>query len=119
MIINAKSTPISKPLPHKDLSDKPHKEDWNYQTVVSMLTYLQGNSNPDMTMVVLQTEQFSNNPMLFHDISINRLGRYLYHNKNEGLFYSPYTSKFLECYVDADLAGGWLQGDDNNADNAM
>ena len=43
---NSKSTPVGKPLLHKDLSGKPRKENWNYRTAVGMLTYLQGNSCP-------------------------------------------------------------------------
>ena len=43
---NNKSTPVSKPLLHKDLSDKPCKEAWNYQMAVGILTYLQVNTRP-------------------------------------------------------------------------
>ena len=70
-----------------------------------MLTYLQGNSRPEMSMAVHQTARFRNIPMLSHEKSIKRLGRYLYHTKKEGIIYNPDTSKILECYVDADLAG--------------
>ena len=35
---NAKSTPVGKPLLHKDLSGKPRKEIWNYSTDVGMTT---------------------------------------------------------------------------------
>ena len=37
---NAKSTPVGKPLLHKDLSGKPRKNTWNYCTAVGMMTYL-------------------------------------------------------------------------------
>ena len=84
-----------------------------------MLSYLQGNSFPDMSMDVHQTEQFSNNPMLLHERSIKKLGQYMYHNKKEGIVYTPDTSKGLECYVDADFASGWLQADANDAKNFM
>ena len=52
---NSKSTPVGKPLMHKDLSGKPRKEKWNYRTAVGMLTYLQGNNRPEMSMAVHQT----------------------------------------------------------------
>ena len=35
---NAKSTPVGKPLLHKDLSGKPRKETWNYRTSVGIMT---------------------------------------------------------------------------------
>ena len=62
----SKLTPVGKPLLSKDLSGKPLKESWNYQTSVGMLTYLQGNSCSEMSMDVHQTAQFSNCPMLLH-----------------------------------------------------
>ena len=52
---NSQSTPVGKPLMHKDLSRKPRKEKWNCRTAVGMLTYLQGNSRPEMSMAVHQT----------------------------------------------------------------
>ena len=44
---NLESTPVGKPFLCKDLSVKPRKETWNYGTAVGMMTYLQGNSQPD------------------------------------------------------------------------
>ena len=70
-------------------------------------------------MAMHQTALFRNNPMLSHESAIKRLGQYLYHTKKEGTVYTLYTSKVLECYVDAYFAGGWLQADANNADNVM
>ena len=104
---NAKPTPVGKPLLHKDLSGNPRKETSNYRTAVGMMTYLQGNSRPEMSMAVHQTAHFCNNPMLSHEKAIKRLGQYLSHTRKEGIVYNPDTSKVLECYVDADFAGGW------------
>ena len=85
METNPKPTPVGKPLLHKDLAGKPQKEDWNYCTAVGMLTYLQANSRPEMSMAVHQTARFCNQPMLTHEKAIKRLGRYLYHTKREGI----------------------------------
>ena len=57
--------------------------------------------------------------MLLHEKAIKRLGRYLYHTKREGIVYNPDTSKGLECYVDADFAGGWQQADSDDPDNVL
>ena len=84
-----------------------------------MLTYLQGNIHPVMSMAVHQTARFSNSPMLLHEKAIKSLGRYLYHTKKEGIIYNPDTSKGLECYVDAYFAGRWQQVDADDPENVM
>ena len=104
---NANSTPVGKPLLHKNLSVKPRKETWNYCTAVGMMTDLQGNSRPEMSMPVYQTDRFCNNPMLSREKVIKRLGQYLSYTRKEGIVYNTNTSKGLEFYVDADFAGGW------------
>ena len=78
MDTNTKSTPVGKPILHKDLS-----------------------------VSVYQTACLFKNPMLSHKKAIKRLGRYLLHTKKEGIIYNPDISKGLECYLDADFAGGW------------
>ena len=52
MDTNAKSTPVGNPLLHKDLSVKPCKYAWNYQTTGGILKYLQGNRRPEIFMAV-------------------------------------------------------------------
>ena len=84
-----------------------------------MMTYLQDNSRPEMSMAVHQTARFYNNPILSHEKAIKRLGPYLYHIRKEGIFYNPDTSKGLECYVDADFAGGWQEANEDDAENVM
>ena len=116
---NAKSTPVGNILLHKDISGKPRKETWNYCTAVGMMTYLQGNIWPEMSMAVHQTARFCNNPMLSHEKSIKRLGRYLSHTRKEGIVYNPDTSNGLECYVDADFVGWWQEANADDADNVM
>ena len=73
MDTNTKSTPVGKPLLHKDLSGKTRKEAWNYQMAVGMLNYLKGDSRPEMSMEVHQTLRFCNNPMLSHEKSIKNI----------------------------------------------
>ncbi|KAL7523656.1 hypothetical protein ACHAWF_003506 [Thalassiosira exigua] len=84
-----------------------------------MLTYLQGNSRPEISMAVHQTARFCNNPKLCHEQAINRLGRYLLHTKDGGIIYNPDKSIGLECYVDADFAKDWSQADADDAENVM
>ena len=54
MDTNAKSTSVGRALLYKDLSGKPRKEAWNYQTSVVMLNYLEYNSLPEMSMALHQ-----------------------------------------------------------------
>ena len=116
---NPKATPVGKPVLNKDLAGKPRKEDWNYRTAVGMLTYLQGNSRPEISMSVHQTARFCNDPKLSHEKAIKRLGRYLMHTRKEGIVYNPDISKGLECYVDADFAGGYSPETADDAANLL
>ena len=70
-------------------------------------------------MAVHKTARFSINPMLSHEKAIMRLGRYLLDTRKRGVIYKPDKSKGLECYVDADFAGGWQQADAEDATNVM
>ena len=84
-----------------------------------MLTYLQANSRPEISMAIHQSARFCNQPMLTHNKAIKRLGSYLCHTTYEGIVYNPDIWKGLECYVDADFAGGWQQADSNEADSVL
>ena len=57
--------------------------------------------------------------MIFQEKYIYQLGWYIYHTKKEDIIYTPYTSKGLECYVDADYSGGWFQADATSDDYFM
>ena len=57
--------------------------------------------------------------MLSHEKAIMGLGRYLLDTQKRGIIYKPDRSKGLECYVDADFAGGWIQSDASNAENVL
>ena len=72
-----------------------------------------------MSMAVHQTARFRNIPMLSHERSLKRLGRYILHKKQYGTIYNPDTQKGLECYVDADFAGGWKQAEFSDAENVV
>jgi hypothetical protein len=116
---NSTSTPIAKGLLHRNLDGKAQKYTWKYRTAVGMLSYLQNTSRPEISMAVHQTARFSNIPMLSHEKSIMCIGRYILDTCKRGIIYKPDKSKGLECYVDADFAGGWSQADADNADNIL
>ena len=116
---NKSATPVAKGILHRYFASKPRKLSWKYRTDVGMLSYLQGNTRPDISMAVHQTARFCKYPRLSHEKAIMRLGRYLLDTLTRGIVYKPYKSKGLECYVDSDLAGGWTQSDSDNNENFM
>ncbi len=70
-------------------------------------------------MATHQTVCFSNQPMLIHEKSIMRIGCYLLDTPKHGIIYKPDITKGLECYVNADFAGGWSQADAHNSGNIL
>ena len=116
---NPKNTPVGKPLLNKDLDGKPRKKDWNYRTAVGMLTYLQSNTRPDISMAVHQLARFSQDPKLSHEQAATRLGKYLSSTQSRGIVYEPNKSMGLECYVDADFSGAWTPETAHDANNVM
>ena len=52
--------------------------------------------------------------MLCHEKAVKYIARYLLSTQDKGIHYKPDSTKGLECYVDADFAGGWSFGDHTN-----
>jgi hypothetical protein len=104
---------------NKYLEGKPCKKSWNYRNAVGMLSYLQGNTRPDISMAVRQTACFCNNPMLSHEKAVTCIGRYLCHSRDHGIIFNPDITKGLECLVDAHFAGGLNLSDPDDASNLM
>jgi hypothetical protein len=58
-------------------------------------------------MAVHQCACFSTNPLQLHEQAVIWIGQYLLSSKDNGMIYSPDSSKGIEVFVDADFAGGW------------
>ena len=112
---NDKLNPAAPQILNKDLMGKPRKKSWKYQTAVGMLSYIQGHTCPDISMPVHQMARFCNDQKLSHEQVITRIGRYLLGSRDKGIKYKVDLSKGLECYIDADFAGGWDQNDLHDA----
>ena len=78
-----------------------------------------GTFRPDIAMAVHQAARFCTNPKLSHERAVSRIGKYLLGTKDKGIIMKPDRSKGLECFVDADFAGGWNQNDATDADTVM
>ena len=118
-VYNTRPTPVTKPLLHKDSMGEVRKHKWNYRKAIGMLTYLQGTTRPDIAMAVHQCARFSIDPRLSHERAVKRIARYLLGNKTRGIKFKPDKSKGIQCYVDADFAGGWNKEDPNNAESVL
>ena len=84
-----------------------------------MLGYLQGTSRPDIAMPTHQCARFNACPKLSHERAVKRIVRYLLDTKDKGLSFRPDISRGLECYVDADFAGGWKDGDHTSPESVL
>lgn len=104
--MNPKPTPVTKLLLHKDKDGDPRKTSWNYRQVIGMLHYLQGSTPPDISMATHQCARFSSDPKVSHERAVRYIGKYLLGTKDRGVIYRPNPNKGIECFVDADFAGG-------------
>lgn len=111
---NKRDVPVIGPLLSRDEKGAKRKHDWSYRSAIGMLGYLQNSTRPDISMAVHQCARFNANPMLCHEKAVKYIARYLLATSDKGIHYKPDPSKGLECYVDADFAGGWSSGDHTN-----
>jgi hypothetical protein len=118
-IVNSRSTPAIKPVLFKDLEGLLRKYHWNYRQAIGMLNYLQATTRPDLAMAVHQAARFCIDPRLSHERAISRIGKYLIGTADKGVIFKPDKSKGLECYVDADFAGGWNKSDATDASTVL
>ena len=84
-----------------------------------MLGYLQNSTRPDISMAVHQCARFSEDVRLSHERAVMRIGRYLLGTRDRGIRYKPDPLKGLECYVDADFAGGWTHAESADANSVL
>ena len=116
---NSRPTPAVKPLLHRDLDGEARHTTWNYRSIIGMMNYLQQSTRPDISFAVHQCARFCSDPKLSHERAVKRITKYLLGSKERGVTCRPDRSKGLECYADADFAGGWDRGDSENPENVM
>ena len=92
---------------------------WKYRSVIGMLGYLQNTSRPDIAMATHQCARFNNDPKLSHERAVKRIGKYLLDTKDKGIVFQPDFSRGLECFVDADIAGGLKDGDHDSPESVL
>ena len=107
-------THVASPLLHKDLDGRDRMKPWNYRSVIGMLTCIQVMSRPDTSMAVHKCVRYSSFLNLSHKRVVPRIARYLINTKNRSIIYKEDNSRCLECFVDAEFAGGWNPRDTLN-----
>ena len=117
--IHIKTTPATKPLLHKDADGLGRKHSWNYIQAIGMLKYLEGTSRPDISMATYQAARFYIAPKVSHERAVHLIGRYVKATKDKRIIFESDRNKGLECYVDADFAGGWDKADSGNPEAVL
>ena len=84
-----------------------------------MLGYLQGTTCPDISMGTHQCARFNTNPKLCHEEAIKRVYKYLLATRDKSIVFKPVVSRSLECLVDADVVGGWADGNQNDPESVL
>ena len=107
-----------KPLEHdpvvKDTVGEGPQGSFSYSSVVGMLLYLSGHSQPDIAYTVNCCARYVFNLRLSHEKAIKRIGRYLKATRDKGLIMRPSSEFKVEAFPDADFAGlyGYEKSDD-------
>ena len=116
---NPVKTPAEKgSLLFKDKDGAPRKTDWNYRSLVGMLSYLTG-TRPDILFAVHNCARFSTDPKLSHEKAIKRIVKYLIGTKDKGIILNPELSKGVECFVDAGFAGDYHKDRSEDSENLL
>lgn len=92
---------------HRDKDGPPRKNEFHYRSLIGQLNYLAATTRPDIQFAVHQCARFCEDPKLSHEKAIKRIVRYLKRTREQGLIMHVDKAKGLECYVDADFAGGF------------
>ena len=112
---NTKSTPaVYKEILSKDTDGPERKQPWKYRSAIGMLNYLAACTRPDCLYAVHQCARFSADPKLCHERAVKRIVRYLKGTKEQGTILKPDKNKGVNCYVDADFAGGYTRATAND-----
>ncbi len=78
---------------------------YGYTSVVGMLQYLQGHSQPDIMFAVSQCARFTHSPKRSHKKALERIGQYLKGTQDKGIILQPAKTLDIKVFVNADFAG--------------
>jgi len=99
---------------HRDKDGPERKNDFHMRSIVGQLNYLAATTRPEIQFAVHQCARFVSEPKMSHEKAVKRIVRYLKRTRDKGLILHVDKSKGIECYVDADFAGGYRKEDPSN-----
>ena len=92
----------------RDEDGDPFNRSWEYRSVIGKLNYLEKCTRPDIAFAVHQCARFASNPKQSHAEAVERIGNYLWNNKDKGIIIQPnQRAKQFTCWADAAFAGEW------------
>ena len=108
---STKDRPATAMLGKDETGDAPC-EKWSYSSIVGMLMYLASNSRPDIAFATHACARFSHNPKRSHEQAVKNIVKYLKGTKDRGMVIhtldkNKHKKLRLDCWVDADFAGGF------------
>jgi hypothetical protein len=99
---------------HRDENGQERKNEFHMRSIIGQLNYLAATSRPDIQFAVHQCARFVSDPKMSHEKAVKRIVRYLKRTKDQGMIMHVDKSKGIECFVDADFAGGYRKEDPTN-----
>ena len=93
---------------HKDKNGRNRTQQWNYRSVIGMMSYLTSTLYPDILFAIHQFTRFSSCPKRCYEEAVKCISRYLKRTKDKGIIYKFDPTKGINIYTDADFAGSWF-----------
>ena len=104
---NPKDTPSIFGTLIKDDNGEECDEDFNHTSVLGMIIYIQGHTQPDISFAVNQYARYAFGPRCSHEEAIKYIGRYLKGTGDKVIIMTPSMKLQIDCYVDSDFSDLW------------
>ncbi|MDA3833359.1 MAG: reverse transcriptase domain-containing protein [Spirochaetales bacterium] len=99
---------------NRDSEGQPRKNEFHYRSIIGQLNYLAATTRPEIQFAVHQCARFCEDPKMSHEKAVKRIVRYLKRTRDQGIIMHVDKSKGIECFVDADFAGGYQKHNTKN-----
>lgn len=99
---------------HRDENGPARKTDFHMRSIIGQLNYLASTTRPEIQFAVHQCARFVSDPKMSHEKAVKRIIRYLKRTRDKGIIMQVDKSKGIECFVDADFAGGYQKENTSN-----